>query len=88
MFLKHGILVAPETRQHLPRRLLVKRHGLFQLCRTNHRIDLRGINARMSKQRAHLLQVVPLFQHFHRNAMAEIMRLQHRIADHPSIEFA
>ncbi len=75
MFLKHVFLSTPNTRQHQPRRFLVKRNGLLQLSRANHRVDLRRVDPRMAEQRPHLLQVMPLLQHFHRHTVAEIMGL-------------
>jgi hypothetical protein len=88
MFLKHGITVALKTCQHLSRRPFVKRHRLFQLRGTNHRVDLRRIDALVSEQRAHLLEFVSLLQHFHRDAMTDVVRLQHRIADQLFVELA
>ena len=41
MFLEHGFADASDVLQHSSRRLFVKRHGLLQLRRSNHRVDLR-----------------------------------------------
>src|SRR2546423_766195 len=56
--------------------------------RTNHRIDLCRVDARMPEQRPNLLQVMLLLQHFHRDPMTQIMGLQHRVPNEPPIGFA
>jgi hypothetical protein len=42
----------------------------------------------VSKERAHLLEVVLLLEYLHRHAVPEIVRLQLWVADHPAVHLA
>src|SRR5688500_12616894 len=53
--------------------------------RLNPRIHLRRINSRMPKESTHLVEIAVLRVHFHRHTMAEVMRLQLRVAHEASL---
>src|SRR5262249_35822160 len=52
------------------------------------RVDLGGVDTRVPKQRADLLEVMMLFEDFHGDTMAEVMGLELREADHPAVDLA
>ncbi len=74
--------------QQLVRARFVKSHRLLQLRRPNSCIHLRRIDAGMPQHRPDFFEIMVLPVDFHRDAMPQIMRLQHRRADHPAIHFA
>src|SRR5216683_1409464 len=65
--------------------LLVERHRALQLRRAKRRIDLRNVEPRVAEERPHLLEVMMLLQDLEGDAVAEIVRLEHGVADQLSV---
>src|SRR5713101_2171025 len=82
------VSIASLLVENLLRLLLVERHRALQLWRPNRRVDLRRVQARVPEERAHLLEVMMLLQHFERHAVPQIVRLEHRVADQPAVDLA
>ena len=73
----------------MPRALpFVKADRLLETRGAHLRVGLRGVDARMAEQAAHLLEVAVLFVDFHRHAVAEIVWLELRVADQPPVRLA
>src|SRR5437660_12601406 len=68
--------------QDLDRLLLVERHRALELRRPDAGVNLGGVDARMSQERADLLEVVMLLEDFHCDTVAQVMRLELGVADH------
>jgi len=69
---------AAEQIQSFP---LVKLDRTLQLLRTDLRVGLRRVDSRVSQHRSNRFEVVVRFENLHSDTVAEIMRLQHRVAD-------
>jgi hypothetical protein len=84
----------PQTRsevsspEYLQGSCLVELDLALEVCRLDLRIDLRGVDPSMTEQLAHRLQVPMMFEHLHGHAMAQIVRLEHGLADQSPVRFA
>ena len=74
--------------QNLDRLLLIEGDRALELRRSYAGVDLRGVYARMSQERTNLLEVVMLFEHFHRDSMTKVMWLEFGDADHSAVDLA
>lgn len=62
--------------QHLRRRCPVGRRRGLELRWSDARVDLRRVDARVAEQRAHFLEAMVLLEHFHRDAVAQVVRFE------------
>ncbi len=78
----------PQTRrgnsplaEHLQGSRFVETHRILQLLRLNPRVHLRRLKPRMPEQSTDLFQIVMLTVDLHRDAVAEIVRLELGVAE-------
>jgi len=64
---------------------LVERHGLLKARWPDLSVELGRLDPGVPQQAADLLQVVVLLVDLHRHAVAQVVRLQHRVADDPTV---
>ena len=72
--------------QDFDRSLLVERHRALELSRPDARVDLGRVDPRVAQERADLLKVMMLLEHFHGDTMTEVVGLELGEADHPAVD--
>src|SRR6266545_933872 len=81
-----SLLVSRSGRRALSR--LVELHRLLERRRADLGVELGCLDPRVAEQAAHLLEIAVLLVDLHRDAVTQVVRLEHRIADQAAVGLA